>query len=358
MTEERSDLQDLEVKMQERVDELGRLNSHLKAILGNMKQGLIFVQASTMVSIYNPAAEILIGLDDKKVIGQSVFRNFSDEFFGFSLKEVLVSERAPGAKIVPFKSVLGIDRVMEVETTYISEPKNNAGLLILLRDITEFHKLQIDMARAERLKTLGEVSAHVVHAIRNPLTGIRGFASLLNLEGENKKNLEYLIKGIDTLNEVLNEILDFSRPVSAKKRKIDLVRFLKEIEAQCQNDKNIEIELIYSSLECVIDVDPILLHQAIWNLINNSFDAMPQGGCLTISLTEKDQTVVIGIADTGCGIPKEELAHIFQPFFTTKPRGTGFGMTEVQKIMNAHQGQMEISSEVDKGTYISLIFYR
>lgn len=360
------ELEGLEKPLETKLLELNQLTAHLSTILGNMSQGLIFINKNGVINTYNAASEILIGVEEKKILYQSYWKNFSDTFFGFSLKEVLKEQFSPPPEIITFQSSLGIERVMEVTATYLDQPTNSQGVMIMLRDITELQRLDKETKRADRLKALGEMAAHVAHQVRNPLGGIKGFAALLSEDLKNQPELQQLslsiMEGVDALNDVVTQILDFSRPLLAKKRLVDLVRLMRDLVEETSRDphlsNDISLQMITSCSECMLEIDPFLVKQALLNLMKNGIEAMEEGGALTLSLEKKGNQVIVGVADTGCGISETDMGWLFQPFFTTKPKGNGFGLCEVDKIMGAHLGKIEVSSVLNEGTYFTLTFYR
>lgn len=232
--------------------------------------------------------------------------------------------------------------------------QNKAAELDVITD-----HLQALADRTDRMKLLGEMAAQVAHEIRNPLGGIKGFASLLKRDLADHPQMEqmadYIIEGTDNLNRLVGQILHYARPLQPHLEKVDLIAVLKELKLHIAADEsinrhNITLAIDTAFEELFLSLDPSLFKAAMLNLIVNAAQAMPDGGALSICIQKKFGHAVLTITDTGIGISEENLAKIFSPFFTTKSEGNGLGLAETQKIIQAHKGTIEVASTVGKGT--------
>ncbi|MGV8075210.1 MAG: nitrogen regulation protein NR(II) [Syntrophobacteraceae bacterium] len=227
----------------------------------------------------------------------------------------------------------------------------------------ERKNLEEKLHQAERLAVLGEMIAGVSHEIRNPLGIIRSTAELLcsRIENERQRRLSSIIVEEATrLNDILTEFLDFARPkdlrVSLCLIEDILERNIKVIEPQCQS-LSIGIKRHYDAGECRIEADGDLLYRAFVNLLANALQAMPEGGMLNVETALKNGRngkphFEVRIIDTGQGIPPEVRKKIFNPFFTTREKGTGLGLAIVRSIIDGHNGDIEVRSDVGKGTAV------
>jgi signal transduction histidine kinase len=212
------------------------------------------------------------------------------------------------------------------------------------------------------LKELGEMAAMVAHEIRNPLGGIKGFASLLERDLKQQPELAkmagYIIEGTDTLNRLVNTILNYSRPIQPRLETTDLVALMHELVEHIQADPsfnpNIHIHIHAKKQPVAAPVDPAILKSAILNLLVNSIQAMPQGGQINLNVGKEKGDAIIQVTDTGTGIPEENMEKLFSPFFTTRSDGNGFGLAEVHKVVQAHAGTIEAISALGKGTTFTL----
>ena len=342
----------------QKVSELNRVTHYLNNILQNISQGIWFIDLEGIVTTLNDAAARLLNISPESVLYQSFWSRFPDDFFGFSLKEAL---RFGLAQRLIYKSIE--NKELEISTTFIFEgPKTYHGLIILLRDITEIQRLQSMNNMNDRMKELGEMAATVAHEIRNPLGGIRGYATLLYRDLADQKNLQemagFVIEGTKSLETLVSTILSYARPVQIRPESVELGAFLKQLGKFVRVDPafpaNVKLEIHILEDPILAPADPEALKSCLLNLIYNAFQAMDQGGLLTISLLKLDNTCQIAVTDTGVGIDSKHLQQLFSPFFTTKQKGTGLGLVEAQKIAQAHGGQIDVRSQPGRGSTFTL----
>lgn len=368
-------LQTTNDELRQKIVELDIAAYYLNSILLNMSQGLIFIGMEGLVTTYNAAAEQIMGIDRLQVLFQPFAEVFADEIFGFSMKKALETGDVPPLSYVtlpPNQKNLE-SRQIAIETNFIlkkSLPTQNfhpsplfdlaKGLIILIRDVTKLQQLEKQIHQRDRMKELGEMISLISHEIRNPLGGVRGYASLLVEEvasnPDAKQMADKLLQGIDRLYDVLNRIINYSRPFEIHQQTVSLNSLIEETanHAKLDERKPINVHILVEVPEQTIfaPLDSSLIRSCLLNLAVNSFDAMPKGGKLIFHLEQKSGEVEISISDTGEGIPQENLGKLFQLFFTTKPKGkgTGFGLAEVSRIILAHHGTIHVNSEVGKGT--------
>jgi signal transduction histidine kinase len=229
-------------------------------------------------------------------------------------------------------------------------------------------KLQTQLTEYEKLSALGRLTANVAHEIRNPITVIGGFAErlkkTLSAGTREKEYAELLGLEVKRLEAILRDVLLFSNRPFFLKEKQDINRIVIEslgVYAKASSRRSVTIERSLGNVTAVY-VDKKHIREALRNLISNALDAMPEGGTLTVETDEKTinkkNYVAIKIADTGVGIPEENLHLIFEPFFTTKAtrEETGLGLSITRKIVEGHGGFMEVKSTVGKGSAFSLFF--
>jgi signal transduction histidine kinase len=295
---------------------------------------------------------------------------FPDDLFGFSMRESLASNQAPARTSITLNANQDNFRELEINVTFVLDKKNgpenqknedfdfNKGVIILIQNMTEVRYLQRIANRNDRMKDLGEMAAMVAHEIRNPLGGIRGFASLLVRDLEQQPEMQqmakYIVEGTDNLNRLVTDVLNYSRPIQLKFEKIDFISLVEEVKQHVLMDssfsQNIGILFLPQLKTLIVPMDAHFVKSALLNLIVNAIQAMPNGGDITINLKQKKNMAILEVIDTGIGILTENLEKIYTPFFTTKPQGHGFGLPEVYKIIKAHQGTIEVESTVGQGT--------
>jgi two-component system NtrC family sensor kinase len=228
----------------------------------------------------------------------------------------------------------------------------------------ELERIQAQLIRSEKLASLGELVAGIAHEINNPLTGILVFSSLISndsrLDPALKSDLSTVIQETERCATIVRGLLDFSRESVPQKTWTSLNEILDASLALVKNQaqfQNITIALNYSPELPTILADPHQLEQVFINILLNASHAMSDGGTLRImtDMAGKSNGVVVKIADTGCGIPEENLSRIFDPFFTTKETsGTGLGLSVSYGIINSHGGNIEVESTVGVGSTFTI----
>jgi len=234
----------------------------------------------------------------------------------------------------------------ELEVSY-AHLKNQADQILEIED---------QLRRADRLSALGELAAGMAHEVRNPLASIRGTAEILQ-DGvaADDPRLEFariLVQETDRLNRVVQDFLSFARSAPEDSNRLDLNQLLDEILKLVlfQAEKSaVKVNFNPGPIPVVIGVGE-KLKQVFLNLALNAIQAMPRGGMLEVS-TETDQgRALVRFRDNGCGIPGTELEQIFDPFFTTRRNGTGLGLAITCRIVRSHGGDIEVDSQVGRGT--------
>jgi len=232
----------------------------------------------------------------------------------------------------------------------------------------ELRRSQDKLIQAEKLASLGRLTADVAHEIRNPLTAVGGFARRLFKIAAQPKEKEYaeiMLEEVDRLEKILRDVLTFSRDTRSRLEKHDLREVADEAlqiygTLFAEQAVKLEVHTDGELLPVLIDKDQV--RQAVRNLLNNAVDAMPEGGTLTLTLGEEEMQSVsymyLRVSDTGPGIPAEDLPLIFEPFFTTKKtgHGTGLGLSITRKIMEEHGGLIRAENVGGGGSSFTLYF--
>lgn len=317
---------------------LNATQHYLEDILNHMSQGLLFILPNGVIKTCNPAAQKLLGLPKEQIILRDFDQIVGIPLLGFSFFERLKDQK----KSSPIFAVIEEGKVeLEIETTLAS----GQGMIILLRDITELKQLERINSRNDRMKELGAMAAVIAHEIRNPLGGIRGFASLLkrDLRGDALENMvDHIIQGTEDINRLVVNILNYSSPLKVQLEWVDMVLLIKEVVKKVQTSpefgENIDIIVdLPNSLKAYVDAT--LFRSILHNLVTNSMEAMPKGGNITITLYEDANEILLKVKDNGAGVAKENMEKIFTPFFTTKVRGHGFGLAYAYRIVQEHRGK-------------------
>lgn len=229
-------------------------------------------------------------------------------------------------------------------------------------------RLHQEMLKQDRMKAVATLAASMAHEIKNPLTVISTFSDFLPEKHTDKSfidNFSRLVKPqVDKINFTVQQLLDFSKPAIPDLKLVNIYQILNETIELLSSDfiKNkIKAQVRFSNDNVIISADANQLKQVFLNLFLNSMDAMPSGGSLTVSNQlignpHADKFIEISIEDTGCGISKANLKRVFQPFFTTKPTGTGLGLSVVHDILEQHKATIRVESEEGKGAKFVIRF--
>jgi signal transduction histidine kinase len=347
------------LSLKERVTHLDAISPPIEAVLQTMAQGVLFINLSGTISLFNEAAAKLLAVSKEQVLNEHFWTIFPDDQFGFSMREALHFGLAQRLIFKTLKT-----KELEISTNFVYVgPKSSHGIVILLRDLTDLQRLRSVALRNERMKELGEMAASVTHELRNPLGGIRGYASLLVRDLHEWTHLRemagFILEGTKALESRVNAILHFARPLEPQLQTLPIGAFLKQISSFVRMDpafpSNVRLEVHIPQEVIVAPIDSAMVKGCMLNLIYNAFQAMPQGGLLTLSLLKMDNQAHIAVSDTGIGIEEKEIAQLFSPFFTTKQNGTGLGLVEARKIARAHGGELEVRSQPRRGSTFTLI---
>lgn len=258
-----------------------------------------------------------------------------------------------------------------------------AGMWGIVRDITRSKQMENELKRhsehlerlveertkklkdAERLAAIGETAAMVGHDIRNPLQTVEGAIYIAKEEikslpsrTQEINNIEEMLNTIKDettyVNKIVSDLQDYARPLEPQLEETDTQQLINGILATMQIPREIQVSVTVEQDCCNMIVDPTMMKRILANLITNALQAMPNGGRLTITAIRKQDEVHIGVQDTGQGILDENKANIFQPLFSTKAKGQGFGLAVVKRLVEAHNGIISFDSEIGKGTTFSI----
>ncbi|HZZ82632.1 MAG TPA: ATP-binding protein [Gemmataceae bacterium] len=231
----------------------------------------------------------------------------------------------------------------------------------LKRQRREQDRLRDELRHAEHLAGLGKMLAGVAHEVRNPLAAIRSTVQLwqrLPDSARTSESLAAVVQAVDRLAAIVSRLLLFSRVDNAERLPVDINRVLTEtlnlVRAQA-SEQGIEIEIRLSDRLPAVSGSASALGQVLLNLITNAMQVMPSGGALTCTTAEYDGKVELVIADTGPGIGKEERTHLFEPFFTTRPDGTGLGLALCREIVTNHGGTIEYVAKDSPGATFRIL---
>ena len=332
-------------------------------IIQNMTNGLIAIDRNKSITAFNPAAATMLGCAPHQVLNRPI----QEVMAGAKILEEIFDETLQTGQAHRRQEVLldqkkGAQLSISVSTAPLAigdRDDEPAGVVGVLEDLSEIKALEAERRQLDRLAALGEMSAVVAHEIRNPVAGIAAGIEYLARhipKGSDDFTGITMIQGeIERVNRILEDILFVARPLKLNLSDENLSELLQNVIQRCQPQiKQSQIEVSFQDEVDLprLKVDRQRLEQVFTNLIINATQAMPHGGQLLLQTSlncgqneETPQEVVITVTDTGPGIPVETHRRIFEPFFTTKIRGTGLGLPVARRIIEQHQGSINIEQQ-------------
>ncbi|HYL86969.1 MAG TPA: ATP-binding protein [Candidatus Angelobacter sp.] len=334
------------------------MRENMNSVMAGLEDGLLLFTRDGRAVMISPAAEKFLGAPAGQFLGRRVTEIFP---LGDPLRELLRIESDELSEIAAeteLETSEGSRRV-SVSVQAIQEDGERMGALVTLRDLDSLESINTQLQVSERLAAVGRITAGVAHEVKNPLNSMRLWLENLkeslppDQDSASRQAVQVLDKEIDRLDAVVKRFLDFTRPMDIRLEATQLAELLKEV---------LEIakpQLLKSSIQVAqllpIDVPEVyvdrgLLKQAVLNLVLNAAEAMPSGGQLRMMLSRRGEMAEISVGDTGKGIPLENRQKIFQLFFTTRPGGSGIGLASTFRIVQLHNGSIDFTSEVGRGT--------
>ena len=341
---------------------LGASEARWQAVVDSAVDGIVVIDAHGRVEAFNRAAERLFGYAGDEVMGRNVdvlmpspYREEHDSY----LSRYLATGRA---------KIIGIGREVQGRrkdgTTFplhlsvgeitIQGERKFTGIL---HDLTGRVEIEGQLRERAALAKLGEMAAVIAHEVKNPLAGIRGamqvFGGQMAREGVNTQILNEIVARIDSLDQMMKDLLLFARPPKPKRAPTDLIPLVKTTVRLLSEDpalRNMDIDV--EGAAPPVSVDPEMLRIVFQNLLINSAHAMHGKGRIQVAIDAADTNCQVAFIDGGPGIPAEIREKIFTPFFTTKSRGTGLGLPTVKRLVEAHNGQVVLDCPPAGGTRV------
>lgn len=331
-----------------------------ESIVDTIPSGIVTILENGSVVKFNPASQAVFGA--RLAEGNSILESWPE-------LEKLVEQ----ARIHRRKTTGDLKFNRETENLILAVqviPQMTAlglGFLLIFDDLTVVRRLEFAVKQKEKLAAIGSLVTGIAHEIRNPLAGMSGNLELAmdpTLEPELRTKVsKNVFKEVDRLNRIITELMEYAKPEKVPVNPVQLDQILKEVLELVQKDPQVPQALqVQRDLAPVPEVrgDHDKLKQAFLNIILNAVQAMEQSSSprLTISTQMHAQFVEVSVKDNGCGISEETKKKMFEPFVTTKPRGTGLGLAVTHKILESHQAQIEVDSKVGEGTNFRMLFPR
>jgi len=324
--------------------------------------GLIALDREHRITAVNRAAEEIIGVAADQAIGRA-WSTLGGATAPLESIEVAISGsprastrhettlRRPDGTTVPVRMTFSALRSGDGE---------RLGLIGACEDLSAIRALETRMRQADRLATVGRMAANIAHEIRNPLASLTGaievLTSPLTSEDARERLSQIVARESERLNHIIKNFLEYARPAPLSITTFDVAAAAEEVllllEHRASPGSLKVIREFAPSIPWPVDAQQF--RQILWNLCLNAVEAMPEGGELRVAAAVRGDTLEIAVSDTGEGIGAGDLSHVFEPFFSTKPEGTGLGLALVHRIVQEHGGEIDVHSSPDLGTTFTL----
>jgi signal transduction histidine kinase len=336
-------------------------------LLQNLTTGVVAADADGHITVFNQEAAQIAGLNTNG--GERTLNDLPAPLRDIIQTTLTSGERQEDREV----ELAGGTFARASSAIFRGQGGELLGALMVVTDITALKRLELQIRRSDRLASLGTLSAGMAHEIKNPLVSIKAFAQLLPERYDESDFREtfsgLIVHEIDRIDSLVNQLLRFARPAKPLLRPMHVHEILEKTLRLVQHrlyQKEIKVTQKWNAPVDTIRADGDQMEQVFLNFFLNAMEAMKRGGELTVSTEtcsgeslvthllpedgERNEALHISIRDTGEGIKKEDIARVFDPFFTTKDFGTGLGLSVVHGIIEEHGGQIEVESELAKGT--------
>lgn len=363
--------------LQSFVERLARERSFLETLFNTIEDGVLVANSEGKIIYLNNAVAQLVGYDEVELMGKSVERLLPD--LDWEFLQAMDREGSQGLVRREFDLSYPKPRFIRLYAAPLDgHAEGSTGMALILHDATEVREQTYDVIESERIQALTLLAASVAHELGNPLNALSIHLQLIEREVRKLRPSSGLVKLDD--DHQLNEMSDISakleKYVSVAKGEVGrldyiVTQFLQAIRpAKPNSKKNSLNDIVEETIELLrpefnnrgqtlkLDLAEALplaffdigqIKQSLINLMKNSMQAMSTGGDLMIKTGEAGDGVWVSLTDTGCGIPQEQIKQIFEPYYTTKEKGSGLGLMIVQRIVRDHDGRLELTSHGSKG---------
>jgi PAS domain S-box-containing protein len=358
-------LEEANKQLRQSLEEKDRVSNYLNNILESMSGGLLVLGMDGRITLFNQAAEEITGRTQDEVVGR-----LYEEVMGIAGVDEKSARRtlATGESFTNYERELkrsdGRSLPIGFSTSQARDKDGDVfGTIETFNDLTEVKRLEAQVQRMHTLAALGEMAATVAHEIRNPLGGIASFANLLerdlDVDDPSRRLVRKITEGVARLNRIVSSLLSYTRPLNLNTHEVDLSAVVEEATAFFELDldrfgKNVSIQRHFPDQPLSCQVDTEQFQQVILNLLLNAMQALRGEGTIHMEVLADERAenpyAVLCVRDTGIGIDEEVREKLFTPFFTTKEDGTGLGLVNSKKIVEAHGGNIRVESIPGEGT--------
>lgn len=347
-------------KLKKAFEENRKIKEYLESIIHHTTDAIHIEDVDGVLIRVNPAFEQMFGWSEEEAVGRSLpivpESHMKEER---EAREALLAGQMLPARETVRRRKDGTCFEVSVTTSAI---RDRGGVILafasITRDMTNRNKMDELLRRSEKLNTVGQLAAGVAHEIRNPLTTLRGFLQLQQQTNKlNQRHIDIMLSELDRINLIVSEFLILAKPQATKFRIQDVRFILGDVISLLDSQAhlcNIVFTTSFDCEPCEVSCEENHLKQVFINILKNAIEAMPKGGEIEIEARKQSDWIVITIRDHGVGISEEMIPKLGDPFVTSKESGTGLGIMISQRIIQSHQGTMEIRSTVGQGTTVTI----
>jgi len=359
--------QDVAARVSSKIEQIGQrmrnveevfsaLKENMDQILANLQDGILLFTGDGRAVLVSEAARRLLNVDRGSLLGQHAGEIFDSSTV---LGKKLLDAFNAGMPLVKESVTTETWRRIEVSLDFIHDDQTHQGLgaLVTLHDLESVEQIESELELSRRMAAIGRLTSGVGHEVKNPINAIVVHLELLksklgDASAPAVRHLEVIDAEIHRLDRVVQMLVDFTRPVELQLREQDLRSIVGDVLALAAEELSTHKIILVSRMPLkplIAHCDADLLKQATLNVIQNGAQAMPEGGKLEVVLDEDRKFAVLRISDQGPGIPAEIQAKIFDLYFTTKSGGSGIGLSMTYRILQLHQGSVEVKSNQGRG---------
>lgn len=342
------------------VFKLQRSEKRFRAILDTATDAIISVDDNHNIILFNNAALKIFGYRPEEVIGKDLTKLIPNEYENhreYIDRFLLTKESKIIGKTISLIAVRKNGEKFPIELSLSAlEMGRNITFTAIIRDVTEQRQIKDRLLQSERLAAVGTAVAHVAHEIKNPLMIIGGLSNQIKMNLDKAKDLnkiDIITDEVQRLERLAANLGDFTKKYRLVRRPSDINSVIRDViqimTGTCSKERYTFRETLSTRVK-TINCDPDKLKQVFINIIYNGLEAMQDGGEISVSTDKIENGIEIRINDHGTGIPEEDLKHIFEPFYTTRERGSGLGLSISYKLIEAHEGDIWAVSSPGKGT--------
>lgn len=341
-------------------EEIDTLKGNIGQIVRTLEEKLIFINPDRRIILLSPSAATLLNTTIEASLGKPISEVLPPESPLLDLVDAAFGVRRNLTKTN--LQLPSLNKVITAKVHLLQEAGQSMGSLIILQDPETVAKLENQLEYAKKLTALSRLTSGVAHEVKNPLNAIVIHLELLRSKvsepsPEFERSLSVITQEIKRLDRVVRNFLNFTRPVDVKLQETDIAPILEEVVSLAETEatqRNVQILIQNHQVLPMVRLDTDLLKQCLLNIVLNGCQAMPDGGQLIIEGAVRNGSLEIDIRDSGIGIPPENSDKIFNLYYTTKENGNGIGLSTVFKIVQLHNGEILVDSEVGKGTTFKL----